>query len=126
MQRITHWAQRTWQGIFATESRWADAIGARRDAHPQEPVYRDGTSDEEGGLQAINVTKAGPNDRQGDIKVDSNKSMQLYREWVAKTRPAPGPNGLRRPLWLTRPLKPHIDQFYLETERVVVKPVGAS
>ena len=66
--------------------------------------------------KAFNVTKAGPTDRNGDIRVDSRRSMEIYREWVAMTRPAPGPNGLRRPLWLKRPLTPHIDQFYLKTE----------
>ncbi len=63
--------------------------------------------------KALNVTKAGPNDRNGDIKVDTNKSMQVYREWLAMTKPAPGPGGLRRPLWLKRPLKPEISQFYI-------------
>ncbi|MCG3207503.1 MAG: Nitrate reductase [Anaerolineae bacterium] len=63
--------------------------------------------------KAVNVTKAGPTDRHGDIRVDTNKSMQVYREWVAMARPAPGPDGLRRPLWLKRPLKPHISTFYI-------------
>jgi hypothetical protein len=65
------------------------------------------------------VTKAGPNDRNGDIKVDTNRSMQVYRDWVAMTRPAPGPNGLRRPLWLKRPLKPELSLFYLEETKEV-------
>jgi NAD(P)-dependent dehydrogenase (short-subunit alcohol dehydrogenase family) len=30
----------------------------------------------------------------------------LYREWLARARPGPGPGGLRRPLWLDRPLRP--------------------
>jgi anaerobic selenocysteine-containing dehydrogenase len=64
--------------------------------------------------KAMNVTKAGPDDRLGDIKVDTNKSMQIYREWLELTRPAPGPNGLRRPLWFKRPLKPEISQFYIK------------
>jgi anaerobic selenocysteine-containing dehydrogenase len=64
--------------------------------------------------KALNVTKAGPNDRNGDIKVDTNKSMQVYREWLAMTKPAPGPGGLRRPLWFKRPLKPEISQFYIK------------
>ncbi len=33
-------------------------------------------------------------------------STEVYREWLAKTRPGPGPGGLRRPLWLARPVKP--------------------
>lgn len=40
--------------------------------------------------------------------VDTNKSMAVYREWVAMTRPADqhSPDGTRRPYWLKRPLKP--------------------
>jgi anaerobic selenocysteine-containing dehydrogenase len=64
--------------------------------------------------KAMNVTKAGPNDRLGDIRVDTQRSMQVYREWLELTRPAPGPGGLRRPLWFKRPLKPELSQFYLE------------
>lgn len=63
--------------------------------------------------KALKVAKAGPNDRHGDIKVDTNKSMAVYREWLAKTRPGINPGGLRRPLWFKRPLKPDIQAFYL-------------
>ena len=45
-------------------------------------------------------------DRYGDVVVDTARSMEVYREWLARTRPAPGPDGLRRPLWLKRPLRP--------------------
>ena len=38
--------------------------------------------------------------------VDTAKSREAYLDWLAKTRPAPGPGGLRRPLWYARPLKP--------------------
>jgi len=30
----------------------------------------------------------------------------VYEEWRALTKPAPGPEGLRRPLWLGRPMNP--------------------
>lgn len=63
--------------------------------------------------KALRVSKAGPQDRHGDIRVDTQKSMQVYREWLAQTRPGPGPNGLRRPLWFKRPLKPELDAFYI-------------
>ncbi len=66
--------------------------------------------------KAFNVTKAGANDRNGDIRVDSEKSMAVYHEWLKMTRPGPGPNGLRRPLWLKRPVKPQVDQYYLPQE----------
>jgi anaerobic selenocysteine-containing dehydrogenase len=66
--------------------------------------------------KALRVTKASPQDRNGDIKVDINKSRQIYCDWLALTRPAPGPDGLRRPLWFKRPLKPEASQFYFQVE----------
>ena len=45
--------------------------------------------------------------------VDTEKSFEVYREWLAQTRPAPGPGGLRRPLWLNRPLRPAEETYYL-------------
>jgi anaerobic selenocysteine-containing dehydrogenase len=56
--------------------------------------------------QRVTVTRPQPGDEYGDIVVDTNKSMDVYREWLAMTRPAPGPGGLRRPLWLDRAVKP--------------------
>ncbi|GJM36455.1 MAG: formate dehydrogenase [Saprospiraceae bacterium] len=60
----------------------------------------------------IEVPQAG--DRYGDIFVDTNKSHEVYKEWLAMTRPAPGPDGLRRPLWFKRPLRPVEELYYLE------------
>ena len=50
------------------------------------------------------------------VFVDTDKSMEVYREWLEMTRPAPGPDGLRRPLWLARPLRPVEEKFYLDKE----------
>ncbi len=66
--------------------------------------------------QRVRIEKAGPNDKYGDIFVDTKKSFENYKEWLAMTRPAPGPDGLRRPLWFKRPLKPRIETFYLKEE----------
>lgn len=66
--------------------------------------------------QRVRIEKPGPNDKYGDIAVDTNKSMEKYREWMKMTRPAPGPDGLRRPLWFKRPLKPDISCYYLREE----------
>ena len=65
------------------------------------------------GRQVRRVTpeKAGPEDRYGDIFVDTDKSHEIYKEWLAMTRPAPGPDGLRRPLWFDRPLRPIPDAY---------------
>jgi hypothetical protein len=56
--------------------------------------------------QRVHVTPAEAGDEYGDVVVDTAKSREAYLDWLAKTRPAPGPDGLRRPLWYARPLKP--------------------
>jgi len=56
--------------------------------------------------QTVTVRPAEDEDHYGDVFVDTDRSMQVYREWLEKTQPAPGPNGLRRPKWLKRPIAP--------------------
>jgi anaerobic selenocysteine-containing dehydrogenase len=56
--------------------------------------------------QKITLARAEPTDRFADVVVDTARSRAVYAEWKALTRPAPGPGGLRRPLWLNRPLRP--------------------
>jgi hypothetical protein len=63
--------------------------------------------------QKVRITPAGADDRYGDVFVDTNKSFQVYQEWLQKTRPAPGPGGSRRPLWMLRPLKPTAEAYRL-------------
>ena len=50
----------------------------------------------------------------GDVVVDTNKSFEVYRKWLAMARPAPGPDGLRRPLWLPRAFKPDASAYRIE------------
>ncbi len=64
--------------------------------------------------QKVTVTVAGPEDQYGDVVVDTNRSMEIYRKWLEMTRPAPGPDNLRRPLWMKRPLRPDESKFYLD------------
>jgi anaerobic selenocysteine-containing dehydrogenase len=68
--------------------------------------------------KATNVRPAGPGDRYGDVWVDTGRSMAVYRQWLALTRPASrvSPDGNRRPLWLNRPLKPVAAAYKLKTE----------
>jgi anaerobic selenocysteine-containing dehydrogenase len=63
--------------------------------------------------QAVRVRRAEPGDQAGDISVDTDRSREVYRQWLAKTRDARqiSPNGERRPRWLIRPLKPTADAF---------------
>jgi len=70
------------------------------------PVQPDPVSGMHCWHQRVIVEKAGPEDRYGDIEVDTGASHRLYREWLEKTRPAPGPDGTRRPAWFDRPLRP--------------------
>ena len=42
---------------------------------------------------------------------DTALAREAYAEWLAMTRPAPGPGGLRRPTWLARPLKPTSEAY---------------
>ena len=61
-------------------------------------------------LKAI-ITHCSTDDRYADVEVDLNKSMEVYREWLALARPAPGPDNLRRPLWFSRAVRP-ADEVY--------------
>jgi anaerobic selenocysteine-containing dehydrogenase len=70
------------------------------------PVQADNVSGQHCWHQKVRVEKAGPDDRYADIFVDTNKSHEVYKRWLEMTRPAPGPGGLRRPLWLPRAYKP--------------------
>jgi len=56
--------------------------------------------------QTVTVRPAEPDDYYGDVYVDTDRSMEVYREWVEDTKPAGGPDGKRRPKWLKRPIAP--------------------
>lgn len=68
--------------------------------------------------KAMNVSKAPPDHKHGDVFVDTEKSMAVYRHWLAMTRPADkfSPDGNRRPLWLKRPLKPVAAAYRLKRD----------
>ncbi len=70
------------------------------------PVQPDPVSGQHCWHQKVRVERPGPGDRYGDVLVDTGKAFEVYREWLKLTRPAPGPGGLRRPLWLPRPFRP--------------------
>jgi anaerobic selenocysteine-containing dehydrogenase len=82
------------------------------------PVHPDPMSGMHCWHQKVRLEKTGPDDRYGDIFVDTDKSFQIYREWLSLTRPGPGPDGLRRPPWLARPYKPALDAYRLVEERI--------
>jgi anaerobic selenocysteine-containing dehydrogenase len=78
------------------------------------PVHPDPISGMHCWHQKVRLEKAHAEDSYGDIQVDTNKAFEEYRKWLALTRPAPGPGGLRRPLWFKRPVKPAEDTYYIE------------
>ncbi len=78
------------------------------------PVHPDPISGMHCWHQKVRIERAHSADRYGDVFVDTNKSFEIYEKWLAMTRPAPGPNGLRRPLWFNRPLRPVDEMFYLK------------
>ncbi len=61
--------------------------------------------------QRVHLTAAAPDDRYGDVVVDTSRSFAAYRRWLELTKPAPGPDGTRRPMWLNRPVKPVPDAY---------------
>ncbi|WP_419947094.1 molybdopterin-dependent oxidoreductase [Candidatus Poriferisodalis sp.] len=61
--------------------------------------------------QRVRVSPAEADDRYGDVVVDTARAAEAYADWLEMTRPAPGPGGLRRPLWLSRPLKPQAEAY---------------
>lgn len=75
------------------------------------PVQPDPVSGMHCWHQLVTARPAGPGDQYGDVEVDPAQSMAVYREWLALTRPAPGPGGLRRPLWLARAVKPSVAAY---------------
>jgi anaerobic selenocysteine-containing dehydrogenase len=82
------------------------------------PVQPDPISGQHCWHQKVTVTRAGPDERYGDVVVDTEKSFQVYRQWLALTRPAPGPGNLRRPLWLPRAFKPDASAYRLDERPV--------
>lgn len=67
--------------------------------------------------QRVRIERPHSGDEYGDIFVDTNKSHEIYKEWLKMTRPAPGPNNLRRPLWFKRPVRPVEEMYYLDDEK---------
>jgi anaerobic selenocysteine-containing dehydrogenase len=77
------------------------------------PVQPDPVSGAHCWHQKVRVEKPGTEDRYGDIFVDTNKSHEVYKRWLESARPAPGPGGLRRPLWMARVYRPATSAFYI-------------
>ena len=62
--------------------------------------------------QKVSVTKAESGDRYGDVEVDTSRSYEIYREWLDKTDVPERADGLRRPLWFARAVRPSKEAYY--------------
>ncbi len=78
------------------------------------PVQPDPVSGMHCWHQRVTVERAHPEDQYADVIVDTGESMKVFREWLAKTRPAPGPGGLRRPEWFSRAVRPAPEAYRIE------------
>ena len=67
--------------------------------------------------QKVKVTPAQPGDRYGDVHVDTLKSHEVYKRWLAMTRPATG--EWRRPNWMLRPFRPDVSAYRLPKSNVM-------
>ncbi len=113
------WKMSTLQGVVPSESSdpdtarifWSDG-GVHQNI--TFPVHPDPISGMHCWHQKVRIEKARPEDKYGDIFVDTDKSFEVYKEWLSWTRPAPGPNGERRPLWFPRALRPDESTFFFD------------
>ncbi len=112
------WGLQREKGVEAYESSdpdtlriWWSDVGVHQNL--TFPVHPDPISGMHCWHQAVRVKKADPEDKYGDISVDTSKSRAVYKKWLALTRPADkfSPDGTRRPYWMLRPLKP-AREFY--------------
>ncbi len=119
-QKRSSWSLSRKRGVSSFESAdpdtsriWWTDVGVHQNL--TFPVHPDPISGQHCWHQAVRVTHAGPEDRYGDIVVDTEKARAVHETWLAKTRPARShsPDGTRRPFWLLRPLKPPKEIFRL-------------
>jgi anaerobic selenocysteine-containing dehydrogenase len=120
-ERDGRWRMRRVKGVeaFASDDRdsgrvWWQSAGVHQNL--AFAVHPDPISGAHAWHQKVRVTKAEPGDQEGDVQVDTARSHEVYKQWLAMARPAPGPGGLRRPYWLLRPLRPAAEAYRMGKE----------
>jgi anaerobic selenocysteine-containing dehydrogenase len=78
------------------------------------PVHPDPVSGMHCWHQMVRLERALPDDRYGDIFIDTNLSFAVYQRWKNLARQGPGPDGLRRPLWIPRAVRPDDAAYYIK------------
>jgi anaerobic selenocysteine-containing dehydrogenase len=123
----TEWGLKREKGVEPYKSADADTLRIWwKDAGIHQnltfPVHPDPISGMHCWHQAVRVKRAQPQDKPGDIFVDTKKSREVFRKWLAMTRPADkhSPDGTRRPYWMLRPLKP-AREFYKLPDQEAIK-----
>jgi anaerobic selenocysteine-containing dehydrogenase len=111
MMRQVHGVQRFASADRDSERVWWQDAGVHQNL--TFPVQPDPISGAHCWHQKVRVERPNAEDRYGDIFVDTGKSHEVYKRWLAMARPAPGPGGLRRPLWLARVYRPATQAFYI-------------
>jgi anaerobic selenocysteine-containing dehydrogenase len=110
---VVHGA-RAWESCDPDTSRvWWEDVGVHQNL--THAVHPDPVSGGHCWHQKVLVRPAQLGDSHGDVRVDTRRSMQVYRHWLGMTRPASShsPDGTRRPRWLKRPLKPAPESYRL-------------
>jgi anaerobic selenocysteine-containing dehydrogenase len=114
------WSMRRRRGVAPFESSdpdtrriWWTDVGVHQNL--TFPVHPDPISGMHCWHQAVRVKPAAPDDRLGDIAVDTAAAHAAYERWLQECRPARqvSPDGTRRPYWLLRPLKPAREAYRL-------------
>jgi anaerobic selenocysteine-containing dehydrogenase len=114
LMRVVHGGQAYESSDPDTSRIWWSEVGVSQNL--THGVHPDPVSGVHCWLQkAKSVSKATDDERAGDVFVDTNCSMDVYRQWLATARSADrvSPDGTRRPYWLSRPLKPTKDAYRL-------------
>ena len=91
---------------------WRDGGVHQNITHPANP---DPISGAHCWLQKVSLSIPGPDEKYGEVFVDTNRSFEHFKKWNMLAREKEThPDGLRRPLWMTRPLAPQKRHFYLD------------
>src|ERR1051326_1169777 len=117
-QNGTKWSLKREKGVAPYESNDADTLRIWwKDAGVHQnmtfPVHPDPISGMHCWHQAVHSRNRIGMDGKGHVLMDTEMSREVYRKWLAMTRPADkfSPDRTRRPYWMLRPLKP-AREFY--------------